>query len=341
MTDKGALPKRRLGRTDMQITPVGFGAWAIGGAGWSFGWGAQDDKASIAAIRHAVERGVNWIDTAAIYGLGHSEEVVRKALQEIPRERRPYVFTKCGLIWDKSDRKAAPRQVGAPDSIRREVEDSLRRLGLERIDLYQMHWPAKDGARVEDYWRALLDLKAQGKVRAVGLSNHNVAQLETAERIGHVDTLQPPFSAIRREFAAAELPWCRQHETGVIVYTPMQAGLLTGAFTEVRAKKLPPDDWRSRADEFTGEKLKRNLKLAATMKAVAERHGTTAAAVAVAWTLSWPGVTGAIVGARAPEQIDGWIDAAALTLTRADLEEIAAAVKATGAGAGPALPPAA
>jgi aryl-alcohol dehydrogenase-like predicted oxidoreductase len=337
-TDKGALPKRRLGRTDMQITPVGFGAWAIGGGDWAVGWGAQDDKQSVAAIRHAVERGVNWIDTAAIYGLGHSEEVVRAALKEIPAQRRPYVFTKCGLIWDENDRKAMPRNVGAPDSIRREVENSLRRLGLERIDLYQMHWPAKDGTRVEDYWRALLDLKAEGKVRAVGLSNHNVTQLETAERIGHVDTLQPPFSAIRREFAAAELPWCREHETGVIVYSPMQAGLLTGAFTEKRAKALPADDWRSRADEFTGERLKRNLKLAATMQGVADRHGTTAASVAVAWTLAWPGVTGAIVGARAPEQIDGWIDAATLHLSRADLDEIAATIKATGAGAGPALP---
>jgi len=337
--DKGALPKRRLGRTDMQITPVGFGAWAIGGPDWAVGWGAQDDKQSIAAIRYAVERGVNWIDTAAIYGLGHSEEVVRAALKDIPAQRRPYVFSKCGLIWDENNRAAMPKQVGAPASIRREVEQSLRRLGVERIDLYQMHWPAKDGTRIEDYWRALLDLKAQGKVRAVGLSNHDVAQLEAAERIGHVDTLQPPFSAIRREFAAAELPWCRAHETGVIVYSPMQAGLLTGAFNEKRAKALPADDWRSRSDEFTGEKLKRNLKLADTMKAVAERHGTTAASVAVAWTLAWPGVTGAIVGARAPEQIDGWIDAATLTLSRADLEEIAATIDATCAGAGPALPP--
>ena len=340
VANKGALPKRRFGRTDMQITHVGFGAWAIGGGDWAVGWGAQDDTQSIAAIRHAVERGVNWIDTAAIYGLGHSEEVVREALKEIPRDRRPYVFTKCGLAWDENDRKAFPKQVGAPASIRRELERSLRRLGLERIDLYQMHWPAKDGTPVEEYWRTLLDLKAEGKVRAVGLSNHNLAQLEAAERVGHVDTLQPPFSAIRREFAAAELPWCREHETGVIVYSPMQAGLLTGAFTEARAKALPVDDWRSRADEFTGEKLKRNLKLADTMKAVAERHGATTASVAVAWTLAWPGVTGAIVGARAPEQIDGWIGAATLSLTRADLDEIAATIKATGAGAGPALPPA-
>jgi aryl-alcohol dehydrogenase-like predicted oxidoreductase len=250
------------------------------------------------------------------------------------------VFTKCNLAWDENDRKAMPKQVGAHASIRRELENSLRRLGLDRIDVYQMHWPAKDGTPIEEYWRTLLDLKAEGKVRAVGLSNHNVIQLEAAERVGHVDTLQPAFSAIRREFAAAELPWCREHETGVIVYSPMQAGLLTGAFTEARAKALPVDDWRSRSDEFTGEKLKRNLKLADTMKAVAKRHDTSTASVAVAWTLAWPGVAGAIVGARAPEQIDGWIGAATLNLTRADLDEIAATIKATGAGAGPALPPA-
>jgi len=335
---KTALPKRRLGRTDMNITPVGFGAWAIGGADWAAGWGSQDDKKSIAAIRHAVERGINWIDTAAIYGLGHSEEIVRAALKGMPQAERPFVFTKCGLIWDEANRTAMPKQVGAPDSIRREVEQSLRRLGIDRIDLYQMHWPARDGTPVEDYWRALLDLKAEGKVRAVGLSNHNVAQLEAAERIGHVDTLQPPFSAIKREFAAAELPWCRAHETGVIVYSPMQAGLLTGAFSEDRAKTLAMDDWRSRDAEFSGDKLKRNLQLAAAMKSVAERHGATAAAVAVAWVLAWPGVTGAIVGARAPEQIDGWIDAASLTLARSDLEEIAATIVGTRAGSGPSLP---
>ena len=338
---KTALPKRRLGRTDMNITPVGFGAWAIGGPDWAAGWGAQDDKKSIAAIRHAAERGINWIDTAAIYGLGHSEEVVSAALKEIPSGERPFVFTKCGLRWDENDRSAFPRQVGAPDSIRQEVEDSLRRLGVERIDLYQMHWPAKDGTPIEDYWRTLLDLKAEGKVRAVGLSNHNVTQLEAAARVGHVDTLQPPFSAIRREFAAAELPWCQAHDTGVIVYSPMQAGLLTGAFTQERAEKLPKDDWRSRDAEFTGDKLERNLKLAATMKTVAGRHGTTAAAVAVAWVLGWPGVTGAIVGARAPDQIDGWIDAASLTLARSDMEEIAATIVATRAGSGSSLPPAA
>lgn len=335
---KSALPKRRLGRTDMHITPVGFGAWAIGGPGWVGGWGAQDDASSIAAIRHAVARGINWIDTAAIYGLGHSEEVVRQALADIPGGERPYVFTKCGLVWDDADRSAFPKMVGAPASIRTEVEQSLRRLGVERIDLYQMHWPARDGTAIEDYWRTLLDLKAEGKVRAVGLSNHNVAQLEAAERIGHVDTLQPPFSAIRREFAAAELPWCLAHDTGVIVYSPMQAGLLTGAFSAERAEALPADDWRSRDGEFTGERLQRNLKLAKALKELAAFRDTTAGAVAVAWTIAWPGVSGAIVGARTPEQIDGWIGAATLELTHAELEQIAAAIINSGAGNGPSLP---
>lgn len=335
--NKATLPKRRLGRTDMHITPVGLGAWAIGGGGWAAGWGAQDDRQSIAAIRHAVDRGVNWIDTAAVYGLGHSEEIVRAALKDIPRAQRPLVFTKCGLVWDDDNRAAPPQGAGAPASIKRELEASLRRLGVERIDLYQMHWPPKD-ARIEEYWGTLLELKAQGKVRAVGLSNHNVAQLEAAESIGHVDTLQPPFSAIRREFAAAELPWCIAHDTGVIVYSPMQAGLLTGAFTQERAMKLPADDWRSHNGEFSGEKLKHNLQLATTMQAVAKRHGTTAAATAIAWTLAWPGVSGAIVGGRDAQQVDGWIDAATLHLRQADLDEIAATIAASGAGAGPALP---
>ena len=233
--DTATLPTRRFGRTDMNITRVGFGAWAIGGADWAVGWGAQDDSDSVAAIRHAVARGINWIDTAAVYGLGHSEEVVGKALAEIPAAERPYVFTKCGQVWDERDRTASSRRVGAPASIRRELEASLRRLGVERIDLYQMHWPAEDGTPLEAYWQTLLDLKAEGKVRAVGLSNHNVAQLEAAEALGHVDTLQPPFSAIRRGVAEAELPWCHAHETGVIVYSPMQSGLLTGRFSAERA----------------------------------------------------------------------------------------------------------
>lgn len=332
------LPTRRLGRTDMHITRVGFGAWAIGGADWAVGWGAQDDTDSIAAIRHAIERGINWIDTAAVYGLGHSEEVVRRAVAEMPANERPYVFTKCGLVWDEKDRKAMPRQVGAPASIRREVEASLKRLGVERIDLYQMHWPAEDGTPLQDYWQTLLDLKAEGKVRAVGLSNHDAAQLEAAERLGHVDTLQPPFSAIRRDVARAELPWCQAHETGVIVYSPMQSGLLSGRFTAARAKALSKDDWRSRNPEYTGEKLTSNLKLADAFRPIADRHNTTVAAVAVAWTLAWPGVTAAIVGARSPAQVDGWIEAGRIDLASGDLEDIAAAIESTGAGSGPVSP---
>lgn len=334
----GALPTRPLGRTGMRITHVGFGAWAIGGGGWAFAWGDQSDAASIAAIRHAVERGVNWIDTAASYGLGHSEEVVARALRDIPERDRPYIFTKCGLVWDERDRSAPPRRVGAPASIRRELEGSLRRLRVERIDLYQMHWPAEDGTPLEAYWQTLLDLEAEGKVRAVGLSNHDVDQLAAAERLGHVDVAQPPLSAIRRDAAARELPWCAEHDTGVIVYSPMQSGLLTGSFTAERAARLPADDWRSRSPHFRGEGLRRNLALADALRPVAERHGTTVAAVAIAWTLAWPGVTGAIVGARSPAQVDGWIDAATLVLTDGDLDEIAAAIRRTGAGSGPARP---
>lgn len=330
-------PLAPLGRTGMNITRAGFGAWAIGGAGWSFGWGAQDDAASIAAIRHALDRGINWIDTAAVYGLGHSEEIVRRALAEIPASRRPYVFTKCGLVWNETDPTAAPKRIGAAASIEREVEDSLRRLGVDHIDLYQMHWPATD-APVETYWQTLLDLKRAGKVRAVGLSNHNVAQLAKAEALGHVDTLQPPFSAIHRD-AAPELAWCAAHQTGVIVYSPMQSGLLTGAFDESRAQALPADDWRSRSADFTGDGLKRNLKVAAAMKPVAQRHNTSVAAVAVAWTLAWPGVTAAIVGARSPKQVDGWLDALTLELTPADVAEIGRAIASAGAGSGPANPP--
>jgi aryl-alcohol dehydrogenase-like predicted oxidoreductase len=332
------LPTVPLGRTGLDVTRVGFGAWAIGGGGWAFAWGEQDDTESVAAIRHAVEQGINWIDTAAVYGLGHSEEVVRSALAGFAEADRPYVFTKCGLVWDPADRSAPASRVGAPDSIRREVEASLSRLGVDRIDLYQMHRPAEDGTPVEEYWQALLDLKAAGKVRAVGLSNHDAKQLETAEAIGHVDTLQPPFSAIKREAAAAELPWCAAHGTGVIVYSPMQAGLLTGRFSAERAAALPDGDWRSRSADFTGEGLARNLALAGALAPVAERHGVEVSAVAVAWTLTWPGVTAAIVGARSPGQIGGWLPAAALELTDRDRAEIRDAIARTGAGAGPLTP---
>jgi aryl-alcohol dehydrogenase-like predicted oxidoreductase len=332
------LPTKRFGTTDMAITRVGFGAWAIGGSGWAAAWGEQDDDASVAAIRHAAEVGINWIDTAAVYGLGHSEEIVGRALREIPADKRPYVFTKGGLIWDEANRTAVPKRVGAPASLRREVEASLRRLGVERIDLYQLHWPAEDGTSIETLWQTFLDLKREGKVRAVGLSNHNVELLTRAEAVGHVDTLQPPFSAIRRDIAGAELPWCAKHDTGVIVYSPMQSGLLTGAFTAERAAALPKDDWRSRSPHFTGDGLTRNLALAEALEPVAARHATSVAAVAVAWTLAWPAVTAAIVGARGPEQVDGWLKAATLELTAQDLDEIAAAIERTGAGTGPVRP---
>ena len=332
-----ALATRRLGTTDMSITRVGLGAWAIGGTEWSAAGRALSDEVSIAAIRRAIERGINWIDTAPIYGRGHSEDVVRRALDGVPKSERPYVFTKCGIVWEESDHTAPPRWVGAPASLRRELDDSLRRLEIERIDLYQMHRPARDGTPLEEYWQALLDFKRAGKVRAVGLSNHSVEQLERAERIGHVETLQPPFSAIRRH-SAAEIGWCLDHQTGVIVYSPMQAGLLTGAFTAERARALPKDDWRAQHPEFTGEALTRNLALAEALKPIAMRHETTVSAVAVAWTLAWRGVSGAIVGARSASQVDGWIDAATLELSRDDLREIATAIEGTGAGSGPSLP---
>lgn len=331
------LPTVPFGKTDMRITRVGFGAWAIGGGDWFVGWGDQDDADSVRAIRHAVERGVNWIDTAAVYGLGHSEEVVRKALAEIPQSERPYVFTKCGLIWNE-DRNAKPARVGKADSIRRECEASLKRLGVERIDLYQMHWPAEDGSPIEEYWGALLELKKEGKIRAAGLSNHYVEKLEQAEALGHVDSLQPPFSAIARQVGDKELTWCEKHGTGVIVYSPMQSGLLTGRFSVARARALPANDWRSRHENFTGEKLERNLQLADALKPIAERHGTTVPSVAVAWTLAWPGVTGAIVGGRSPDQVDGWVDAGRLELTNDDMAEIARAIETSGAGTGPARP---
>ena len=332
------LPTIRLGRTGMLLTRVGFGAWAIGGGDWAFAWGNQDDAASIAAIRHAVESGVNWIDTAAVYGLGHSEEVVAAALADLPAADRPYVFTKGGLVWDPADRSAAPRRVGAPASLRAEVEASLRRLRVDRIDLYQMHWPAEDGTPVEAYWQVFTDLKREGKIRAAGLSNHNVFQLEEAEEVGAVDAIQPPFSLIHRDAADDVLLWAREHDAGAIVYSPMASGLLTGSFTAERAARLQPGDWRAGHPDFTEPALSANLALADALRPVAERHGVTPAAVAVAWTLAFPGVTGAIVGARSPEQVDGWLPAATVELKDDDLADIAAAIRATGAGTGPAAP---
>jgi len=333
-----SLLTQQLGSHGPEITRVGFGAWAIGGGGWAFGWGPQDDDAAIAAMKHAVGRGVNWIDTAAVYGLGHSEELIGRLLRELPAGDRPLVFTKCGLGWDESDPMVPPRRDLRPASIRRECEASLRRLGVERIDLYQFHWPDETGTPVEDSWGEMTRLVEEGKVRWAGVSNFSVELLERCEPIRHVDSLQPPFSLIRRGFAARELAWCREHGTGVIVYSPMQSGLLTEKWTLDRVDALAEDDWRRNSAEFQRPAVERNLRLRDALVPIARAHGVSVGAVAVAWTLAWPGVTGAIVGARSPEQVDGWIAAASLQLTRDDLRTIEQAIRDSGAGSGPPAP---
>ena len=333
------LPTRQLGSTDLNITRVGFGAWATGGGGWAFGWGPQDDNQSIAAMSRALELGVNWIDTAAVYGLGHSEEVVGRFLKQRKGADRPYIFTKCGLVWDAKDRTKDPRRVLTPASIRKECEASLRRLGIERIDLYQFHWPDEEsGTSVEESWRMMVQLQEEGKVRAIGVSNFDVSLLRKTEAVHHVDSLQPPFSLVRREMAASEIPWCRANRTGVIVYSPMQSGILTESFTAENVKKMAPDDWRTRSANFQTPKLERNLALRDALIPIARRHNTTVSALAIAWTLVWPGVTGAIVGARSAEQVDGWIGAATLELEAGDLDDITRAIEKTGAGTGPTRP---
>jgi len=334
----GSLPVRRLGRGGPEITRVGFGAWAVGGGGWSFGWGPQDDTASLAAMRHAVGQGINWIDTAAVYGLGHSEELVGILLREIPAGERPFVFTKCGLSWDERNPMGEIRRDLRPEQIRRECEASLRRLGVERIDLYQFHWPDQTGTSVEDSWGEMERLLEEGKVRWAGVSNFDVTLLSRCARIRPVDSLQPPFSMIQRGAAAAEIPWCDAQGTGVIVYSPMASGLLTGKWTADRADSLAADDWRRRWPSFVRPQVEKNLALRDALRPVARRHGATVETVAVAWTLAWPGVTGAIVGARSLEQVDGWIGAAFLELTGEDLGEIAEAIERTGAGSGPVRP---
>jgi aryl-alcohol dehydrogenase-like predicted oxidoreductase len=336
-----SLTIQRLGNTDMTITRVGFGAWAIGGGGWSFGWGPQDDAASIDAIRHAVDLGVNWIDTAAIYGLGHSEEIVGQALRAIPTDDRPYVFTKCGLVADPNKPYNDAVRTLAPYSIRREVEGSLRRLGVERIDLYQCHWPDGTGTPVEESWAAMARLVEEGKVRAIGVSNYDVALLARAQAIHPVDSLQPPFSLIRRDAGADVVPWCADHGVGVIVYSPMQSGILTDSFSPERVARMAADDWRRRTASFNEPALSHNIALRDALRPIAARHAATVSAVAVAWTLAWPGVTGAIVGARDAAQVDGWIGAGSLVLTPEDLDEIARAATGIGAGSGPVRPSAA
>ena len=312
------MQTRMLGGSDLAITPVGYGAWAIGGTGWEYAWGPQRDDDSIAAIRRSLELGVNWIDTAAVYGLGHSEEVVARALDDRPG-KRPFVFTKCGLVWDQRGRLS--RKLAA-SSVRKECEDSLRRLRVDVIDLYQVHWPPENDAELEEGWGELAALKREGKVRWIGVSNFSVEQMRRAKAVAPVTALQPPYSLVRRGAEEGILPFCRKEGIGVIVYAPMASGLLTGAMTRERAAALPEDDWRRRSPEFNEPNLTRNLALVERLRAVGSRHGRSAGEVAIAWTLRNPAVTGAIVGARNASQADGAMRAAELRLTDAEVVEI-------------------
>jgi aryl-alcohol dehydrogenase-like predicted oxidoreductase len=310
---------RTLGNSDLSITSVGYGAWAIGGSGWQFAWGSQDDNDSIAAIHRTLELGVNWIDTAAVYGLGHSEGVVARALKGWSGPR-PYVFTKCGLRWDAGGQV---QKVLSADSLRGEVEDSLRRLGIDAIDLYQIHWPPDpDSSVLEEGWATLADLKREGKVRWIGVSNFNVQQLGRANAIAPVTSVQPPYSLLHRDVEGEILPYCLQHGIGVIVYSPMASGLLTGAMTRERIANLPKDDWRKGHANFNEPNLTRNLVLVDHLRQIGRRHGRSAGEVAVAWTLQNPAVTGAIVGARNARQAEGVMRAGDLHLSEEEALEI-------------------
>jgi aryl-alcohol dehydrogenase-like predicted oxidoreductase len=322
---------RRLGREGPEITRVGFGAWAIGGS-WQFGWGSQDDDASVAAIRAAIEGGVNWVDTAAVYGLGHSEEVVGRALEPYDVGEQVLVFTKCGRNWYGSDGESIEYDL-RPDSIRFECDQSLKRLGVERIDLYQFHWPDPvTGTQVEDSWGVMSELIDEGRVRWGGVSNFDVELLERCEAVRHVDSLQPPLSLIKRAAAQDVIPWCAQHGTGVIVYSPMASGLLTGRFDRARLEKLDEDDWRRRAEPFQEPQFSRTMALVDRLEPIAARLSTNLPSLAVAWTLSVPGVTAAIVGGRSPEQVQEWLGAGDVNLSEDDLNEIELALDETGAG---------
>ncbi|MEX2142498.1 MAG: aldo/keto reductase [Pirellulales bacterium] len=310
------MDTRHLGNSDLHITRLGFGAWALGGSGWAFAWGQQEDSDSIAAIHAALDRGVNWIDTAAVYGLGHSEEVVAKALAGRPN--KPYVFTKCARTWT-NERQITKCLKG--DSIRRECEASLDRLQVDVIDLYQIHWPEPE-EDIEEGWATLVRLKEEGKVRWIGVSNFNVDQMERIRKVAPVTSLQPPYSLVNRTAEEGILPYAGRHNIGVIVYSPMGSGLLTGAMTRERIAALPPDDWRTRNPRFQEPQLTRHLQLAELLRAIGQRHGRTAGEVAIAWTLANPNVTAAIVGARNAAQAQGTFGAADLQLTSADLAEI-------------------
>jgi aryl-alcohol dehydrogenase-like predicted oxidoreductase len=317
------LETRAFGKTGLEITPIGFGSWAIGGSGWRGAWGPQDDDEAVGAIRRAVERGINWVDTAAVYGLGHSEELVARALKNLPESERPYVFTKCSRVWDESGNVSDSLK---KDSMKRECEDSLRRLQIDAIDLYQVHWPRPD-EDIEEGWSAMAELKEEGKVRHIGVSNFDVSQMERAQRIAPVETLQPPYSMLRREVEEEILPYCQENYIGVIVYSPMRSGLLTGKMTPERVQNLPSDDWRRNDPDFQEPRLSKNLELVELLRAIGEVHGRSPAEVAIAWTLRHPAVTAAIVGGRRPDQVDGVIGAAEFRLSEDEIAEIETALQ--------------
>jgi aryl-alcohol dehydrogenase-like predicted oxidoreductase len=324
--------QRQLGSSDLVITPIGFGAWAIGGGQWEFAWGAQDDAQSIAAIRHAVELGMNWIDTAAAYGLGHSEEVVAQALRDISKSDRPYVFTKCSLVWNEA-REVSHNLEAA--SIRRECEASLKRLKIDTIDLYQIHWPAWKGGpesaspgSIEEALGAMAELRKEGKIRHIGVSNFNVAQLERATKIAPIVSLQPPYSMLHREAERELFPWCERHGVGTIVYSPMVSGLLAGKMTKERVASFPQDDWRRNSPDFKEPQLSKNLALVERLREIGARHGRAPGEVAVAWVLRLTAVTGAIVGGRSDKQVEGTIGAATFRLRPEEIAEIETALTA-------------
>jgi aryl-alcohol dehydrogenase-like predicted oxidoreductase len=306
----------QLGTTGLEITTVGFGAWALGGGGYDWGWGNQEDEDSIAAIHHALELGINWIDTAAQYGFGHSEEVVGRALAGLGH--RPYVFTKGGQPEGPG---RTTLQSLRRDSLRRELEGSLARLGVDAVDLYQIHWPIPD-EEIEEGWSALVEFRDEGLVRHIGVSNFSVDQLRRIEQIAPVETLQPPYSLVARDAEEGVLPFAQREDIGVIVYSPMGSGLLTGKMTRERIDALPEDDWRKHDPRFREPRLSQHLALVERLQTVADRHDTTPGAVAVAWTLKNPAVDGAIVGFRRPDQVDPILAAASLELTDEDVDDI-------------------
>jgi aryl-alcohol dehydrogenase-like predicted oxidoreductase len=312
---------KQLGNSDLRITPIGLGAWAMGGGGWQWSWGPQDDAHSISAIHEALDHGITWIDTAAVYGLGHSEEVVARALKGC--SNRPYIFTKAERVWDEHGEISGALKA---QSIRREIEASLRRLQVDVIDLYQIHWPQPD-EDIEEGWTEMLRLQAEGKVRYVGVSNFDVQQMKRAMAIGPITSLQPPYSLVAREVEQEILPFAAGHNIGVIAYSPMYSGLLTGAMTRARIASLASDDWRRRDVNFQEPRLSHNLRLVQLLREIGARHKCSPGEIAIAWTLTNPAVTGAIVGMRNPDQVRGVVGAAEVTLTTAELEEIELAWK--------------